>query len=320
MDDSVISKYEEKLARKLGEIAILIHLARSPDGSHAYEMRSKASDILFEKRRKGMEFIHDHLKMLHDLRQLIARSDADSDEYKTRKKQIEEDMNKCPIFKYNPHIQNLINRANEAAISKDIEYINEVIEDLEHTVHEIKETSTIWSNISGIYPAIESLEKSGLIKFIKEDSEGGRLKKIYEITDVGRITLSRVMISLVDLTGFIFHVDEKHFMIKREKKQPLIINPFGKVFRKLVEDIPPDKRKKIMLHRGKHHGRPFARMFMEHGLPLPSIRFLIRHPKMIKEHLDKIESEEERNLAKEFLKTKLTERKEEIEKMLMELE
>ena len=88
----------------------------------------------------------------------------------------------------------------------------------------------------------------------------------------------------------------------------------------MYPNIPPEKRKEIMLHRGRHHGRPFARMFMEHGLPLPSFRFLIRHPKMLKEHLDKIESEEEKNLAKEFLRTKLTERKEEIEKMLMELE
>ena len=127
------------------------------------------------------------------------------------------------------------------------------------------------------------------------------------------------MISLVDFTSFVFRVDEKHFLIKRGKKQPIIFNPFGKVFRKLAEDIPPEMKKELMFHGGKHHGRPFARMFMEHGLPLPSFPFLIRHPNLVKKHLDTIESEEERNLAKEFLKTKLSERKKEIERMLEEL-
>ncbi|MHA1953058.1 MAG: PadR family transcriptional regulator [Candidatus Heimdallarchaeaceae archaeon] len=317
--DEVTTKYEEKLARRLGEIAILIHLARSPEGSHAYEIRSKASDILFENRRKGIEFLHNHLKILHDIRKLIAIDDIESEEYNDGKKSIVTDTESCSIFKYNPRIQNLLSRDNKDTFSKDIEYINEIIGNLEQTAHEIKTTTTIWSNISGIYPTIESLEKNSLIKYIRKDSEGDRIKKIYEITDVGRLTLSKVLISLVDLTSFVFRVEEKHFMIKKGKKQSIIFNPFGSVFRKLAEDIPPEKRKEIMHHRGKHHGKPFASMFMEHGLPLPSFRFLIRHPNLIKEHLDKIESEEERNLAKEFLKTKLSERKKEIERMLEEL-
>ncbi|MCG3222475.1 MAG: PadR family transcriptional regulator [Candidatus Heimdallarchaeota archaeon] len=318
--DKVIEKYEEKLARKLGEIAILIHLARSPEGSHAYEMRSKASDILFENRRKGIEFIHNHLKALHELRKLSAIANTDSEEYDNRKNSVAKEIESCPIFKHNPHIQNLVNRENEAAFSKDLDYISEVIGDLELTGHEIKKTTTIWSNISGIYPAIESLEKNGLIKYLRKDSDGDRIKKIYEITDIGRATLSKILVSLVDLTSFVFRVEEKHFMVQKGKKQSIILNPFGSVFRKLAEDIPPEMRKKIMHYRDKHHGKPFARMFMEHGLPLPSFRFLIRHPNLIKEHLNKIESEEERNLAKEFLKTKLTDRKVEIEKMLKELE
>ncbi|MCG3220394.1 MAG: PadR family transcriptional regulator [Candidatus Heimdallarchaeota archaeon] len=320
MNQDLTSKYEEKLARKLGEIAILIHLARFPEGSHAYEMRSKASDILFENRRKGIEFLHNHLKVLHELRKLSAIADTDSEEYKSRKNSIVIDIENCPIFKHNPHIQNSLTRENEDTISKDVDYISEVIEDLEHTAHEIKKSTTIWSNISGIYPTIESLEKNGFIKYVRKDSDGDRIKKIYEITDAGRVTLSKVLISLVDLTGFVFRVEEKHFMVQKGKKQSIIFNPFGSVFRKLAEDIPPEMRKEIMHHRDKHHGRPFARMFMELGLPLPNYRFLIRHPNLIKEHLDKIETEEERNLAKEFLKTKLLERKEEIEKMLKELE
>ena len=84
MDESIISKYEEKLARRLGEIAILIHLARSPEGSHAYEIRSKASDILFENRRKGIDFIHNHLKVLQDLKKLYSITDTESEDYKKK--------------------------------------------------------------------------------------------------------------------------------------------------------------------------------------------------------------------------------------------
>ncbi len=320
MAQDLTNKYEEKLARKLGEIAILIHLARSPDGSHAYEIRSKASDILFENRRKGVDFIHNHLSVLHDLDKLSTTVDKESTEYEAKKNSIENDIENCSIFKYNPHIQNLLTRKNKARINKDIEYLTEIIEELELTAQEIKKTTTIWSNISGIYPTIESLEKNGLIKYVRKDSDGDRIKKIYEITDVGRVTLSKALMSLIDLTGFVFHVEEKHFMVKKGKKQPMIFNPFGRIFRNLAEDVPPEMRKEIMLHRGKHHGRPFARMYMEYGLPLPSFRFLIRHPNLIKEHLDRIESKEERNLAKEFLKTKLTEHKESITKILEELD
>ncbi len=272
--DNVIEKYEEKLARKLGEIAILIHLSRSPEGSHAYEMRSKASDILFENRRKGIEFIHNHLKVLHDVRKLSLINETDSTEYKYRKNSVEKDIENCLIFKYNPHIQNLITREDEATISKDSDYINEVIEDLEIAGREIKKATTIWSNISGIYPAIDSLERNGLIKYLRKDTDGDRIKKIYDITNDGRATLSKILISLVDFTSFVFRVDEKHFLIKRGKKQPIIFNPFGKVFRKLAEDIPPEMKKELMFHGGKHHGRPFARMFMEHGLLSLNLRLL----------------------------------------------
>jgi DNA-binding PadR family transcriptional regulator len=319
MKEEIMSKYEEKLARKLGEIAILIHLVRSPEGSHAYEMRSKASDILYEKRRKGLDFIDDHIKTLNDLYQLVKKKIANTDDYNITKKSLEEEMEKCPIFKYNPRIQNLLSRKNEESINKDLTYLEDIIKDLEKSTKEIKSMTTIWSNISGIYPAIESLERNGLIEFVKDDKEGGRLKKIYQITDLGRSTLARVLIYIIDITGFVFHVDDKHFMPRRQRKDSLFFNPFGEVFRRLAEDVPHEDRKYLLQHKGKHHDRPFSRMFMEHGLPLPSFRVFLRHPNLVKEHLEKIESEEERELAKEYLKTKLAERKEAINKLLEEL-
>jgi hypothetical protein len=136
---------------------------------------------------------------------------------------------------------------------------------------------------------------------------------------LGRSTLARVLIYIIDITGFVFHVDDKHFMPRRQRKDPLFFNPFGKVFKKLAEDVPHEHRKELLMHKGKQHERPFSRMFMEHGLPIPSFRVFLRHPNLVKEHLKKIESEEERKLAKEYLRSKLNERKELITKLLEEL-
>ena len=319
MQTDIASKYEEKLARKIGEIAILIHLARSPEGSHAYEMRSKASDILYEKRRQSLEFIHDHLKTLSKLKQFVNKEKIETEDYEIEGKSIQTKIEKCPIFKLNPRIKNLLTREKEEDFKKDIDYLSNIIKILEESYHEIKSMTTIWPNISGIYPAIESLERSSLIEYTKEVKEGGRLKKIYKITDLGRSTLARILINIIDITGFVFHVDDRHFMPRRQRKESLFFNPFGEVFRKLAEDIPPEHRKDLLMHDAKHHSRPFSRMFMEHGLPIPSFRVFLRHPNLVKEHLAKIDSEEEKKLAKEYLKIKLNERKKDIEKLLEEL-
>jgi DNA-binding PadR family transcriptional regulator len=219
----------------------------------------------------------------------------------------------------NPRITNLLTREKEDNIKKDLVYLSEITKDLEKSVKEIKSMTTIWSNISGIYPAIESLEKSNLIEYIKDDKEGGRLKKIYQITDLGRHTLARILLNIIDITGFVFHVDDKHFMPRKQRKA-LLFNPFREVFSRLADDIPTEKRKYLLHHKGKQHERPFSRMFMEHGLPLPNIRIFLRHPTLIREHLEKIESEEERELAKEHLKMQLAERRESINRLLQELE
>ena len=51
-DSEVLNKFLEKLTRKLGEIAILIHLSQTPEGDHAYNIRGKASEILFQRKKK----------------------------------------------------------------------------------------------------------------------------------------------------------------------------------------------------------------------------------------------------------------------------
>jgi len=95
--------------------------------------------------------------------------------------------------------------------------------------------------------------------------------------------------------------------------------PFRKLFEKLVEDLSPDFKKKILSSKGKLHGRPFVHMMMTQGIATPRLNMLIRHPEMLKEHLDTIETDEERKMTKSFLKSKLLEQKEMINKLLEEL-
>ncbi len=315
--ESAVTKFEEKLARKLGEVAILLHLSRSPEGSHAYEMRPKVSEILFNKQKKGLEFLKHHYDALCFFKDFVANYEPDSEDYDFKHRKVAESIEEHPIFKFNPHIQNLLHRKNIEKLEKDLEYLNDILKSFEKTIKDMKGHTTVWSNISGIYPAIDSLENSNLIKFSREDSEGGRLKKIYEITDLGRKTLTRVILSIVDLTGFIFSLDNQ-LLTLGGKRRILLLNPIRDLMHKITEDLPDEMRKKLLMRRGKKHPS-FARKIMEHGLPLPNPRFLIHNPHLIKQHLKDVESENERKLAKEFLKEELLSHKEKIEKALKEL-
>jgi len=315
--ESAATKFEEKLARKLGEVAILMHLSRSPEGSHAYEMRSKVSEILFNKQKKGLEFLQYHYDELCLFKDFIENYEPDSEDYDYQHQKIARSIEEHPIFKFNPHIQNLLDRKDIEKLEEDFEYLNDMLNSFEKTIKDMKGHTTVWSNISGIYPAIDSLENSGLIKFSREDSEGGRLKKIYEITELGRKTLARVILSIVDLTGFIFSLDNQLLTLIGKRKIPFL-NPIRDLMHKIAEDLPNEARKKLLMRKGKKHPS-FVRKIMEHGLPLPNPRFLVHNPHLIKQHLKDVESENERKLAKDFLKEKLLSHKEKIEIALKEL-
>ncbi len=315
--ESEATKFEEKLARKLGEVAILLHLSRFPDGSHAYEMRSKVSEILFNKQKKGLEFLQYHYDALCLFKNFIENYEPDSEDYDYKHQKVVESIEKHPIFKFNPHIQNLLHRKNIEKTEEDFEHLNDMLNSFEKTIKDMKGHTTVWSNISGIYPAIDSLENSSLIKLSREDSEGGRLKKIYEITELGRRTVTRVILSIVDLTGFIFSLDNQLLTLEGKRKIPLL-NPIRDLMHKITEDLPSEMRKKLLMRKGKKH-HSFARKIMEHGLPLPNPRFLVHNPHLIKQHLKNVENENERKLAKDFLKEMLLSHKEKIEKALKEL-
>ena len=315
-EDDVVSKFDEKLARRLGEIAILLHLARTKEGDYAYDIRSKASDILFKQKRKSLEFIENHLHVLLDLRDLYKTNEEGSTSYKSKKTEIENSIMKHPIFMYNPRLSNILKNDDSDTIKQDLQYLDSVIMDFENTKKDIEISSTIWSNISGIYPAIDSLEKTGLILLKEESTESGRLKKIYCITKLGRKVLDRSLISMIDITSFIYRLEANRVMGKGVHSEFKITNPFRVLFRKLVHDVPPEHRNKILIRHKRPEGRPFFKMMTEHGSPLPNPHFLLRKPELIPGFLEHLENEDERKMTKEYFVTKLTEHKEEITKAL----
>ena len=310
----IVSKYEERFVRRLGEIAILLHLARSPEGSHAYEMRQKASEILFEKRNIGKQFLQKHLNILNELNEFLSTSEITT----MQKKEFAEGIKKWPIFYYNQRIQQIL--SDKHGYSKDDEeYLTDLIETLQESIKEMKETSVIWSKISGIYPAIDSLEKNGLIELIRKDSEGDRLKKIYTITELGRESLSRVMMSLLDISSFIFDSEIKPDFYKKEALLSPRLIPFRKIFEKFSDDLSPDFKKKLLSQRGFPHGGPFVSMMMEQGMAMPRLNILVSHPEMLDEQLEAVETKEDKNLFKTFIKKRLLERRRMIDKLLEKL-
>ncbi|MHA1551369.1 MAG: PadR family transcriptional regulator [Candidatus Heimdallarchaeaceae archaeon] len=317
--NDAVSKFEEKLARRLGEIAILLHLARHPEGDHAYEIRTKASDILFKHKRKSIDFVNDLLEVTKELFTFATGVNIGTSEYDDRKKKLEESLEKYPIFKFNPHFIRILTKDSTADIGADLKYLEEITKSLEETREEVNISSTIWSNISGIYPAIDSLVKNGLIQLLREDIEGGRLKKIYGITELGTKALNSSILSLIDITSFIFHIEMHSVIGKEDKTKFEVINPFRDLFRKLAHEIPPENRKKLIIKRGKHHKGPFSRMIVQHGLSIPNPRFLIQKPEIIPHFLNQIENEDEKNITIDFLKKQLKEHRDMINKALEKL-
>ncbi len=314
----IVGKYEERFIRRLGEVAILLHLAKSPDGSHAYEMRSKASEILFEKRNRGATFLQNHLDILSEMKKLFSQFEANSSVFEASRKNLREKIDDCPILKYNLRFKQMFSE-NYEITKEDFDYLDKIIEALEESIKSMKETSVIWSNISGIYPTIESLEKNGLIEFVRKDSEGDRLKKIYSITEIGRESLSRVMVSLMDISSFIFESERENIFHGTEGILSSRLLPFRNVFLKLSADLSPEFKKKIHSFKGKSHGRPFVHMMMDQGLANPRLNVLVSHPEMLDEHLDAAGSKEDRKMLKAFIRNRLLERRKKIDKLLERL-
>ena len=257
------------------------------------------------------------MEIVSKLREFLLEDKSKKPNYEVRKTDIRKGLENCPILNFNKRIQGFFDDDYQIT-SADIDYVDDIKLTLEESIKETRDQATIWSNISGIYPAIETLEKGGLIVLDREDPEGGRLKKIYKITDVGEESLFRVLASLLDISAFIMETEGRHFFSGRRGIFSSRFIPFKKLFEKLTQDLSPDFRKKMHMFRGKTPGKPFIKMMMNQGMATPRLNVLIHHPEMVQEHLDGIESDEERKMTKAYLKSKLLEQREMINKLLEE--
>ncbi len=313
-----IRKYEERFIRKLGELAILIHLAKSPEGSHAYELRFKASEIIFERRKVGAEFLQQILDILLELKKIHSKKKTAIPVDINKNKETIGILDQFPLLKYNIRIQKFISGKNQITPA-DIDYLDEMIEVLRDMMKQVQDSTEIWSNSTSIYPAIESLEKNGLIELDREDPEGGRLKKIYKITKLGKESLEKVMHLLIDILSFVIETEGRNFLFGGKSIFSSKIVPFRKLFEKLMTDLCPDIRKELLSLKSKRQSSSFINMIFAQAVAAPMLNTFIRDPEMVKKQLETIEIEDEKNMVRSFMKTKLIEQRDLIDNMLKKL-
>ncbi|MBY9000138.1 MAG: PadR family transcriptional regulator [Candidatus Heimdallarchaeota archaeon] len=316
--DTTIRKYEERFIRKLGEIAILIHLTKSPEGSYAYELRFKASEIIFERRKVGSEFLQQFLDILLNIKKIHSETKTEIPDNINKKKEIFGKLDQFPILKFNVRIQKFI--MDDSKITPaDIDYLNEIIDALKDMKKEVQDSTEIWSNSTSIYPAIESLEKNGLIELDREDPKGGRLKKIYKITKLGKESLENVMVLLIDILSYVIETEGRNFLFGGKSIFSSKIIPFRKLLEKLMEDLSPDVRKEMLSLKDKKQSSSFINMIIAQAVTTPILNTFIQDPEMVQNQLETIETEDERNIVRSLMKNKLIEQREMIDKMLKKL-
>jgi DNA-binding PadR family transcriptional regulator len=194
-----------------------------------------------------------------------------------------------------------------------------MVEDLKDMMKQVQDSTEIWSNSTSIYPAIESLEKNGLIELDREDPEGGRLKKIYKITKLGKESLEKVMHLLIDILSFVIETEGRNFLFGGKSIFSSKIVPFRKLFEKLLTDLSPDIRKELLSLKGKGQSSSFINMIFAQAVTAPMMNTFIRDPEMVKKQLETIETEDEKNMVRSFMKTKLIEQRDMIDNMLKKL-
>ncbi|NPD87690.1 MAG: PadR family transcriptional regulator [Asgard group archaeon] len=314
---TTIRKYEERFIRKLGEVAILLHLSKTPEGSHAYELRSQASEILFERRKIGSEFLQDVLEILEEIAKIHSEKEKASEET-TKSEEILKRLDNYPIIRFNIRIQKLV-LEHDLVTSEDIDYLNEIIDSLRILDKEMHDSTEIWTNITSIYPAIESLEKNELIVLDREVPEAGRLKKIYKITKLGRDSVERVMFLLMDILSYVLETEGRHILFGERSIFSSKIVPFRNLLEKLIDGLNPDFRREMFSFKGKTQDSSFINMMTAQMAAVPMLNMLVRFPKRMKEQLESMETEEEKKMIRSFMKRKLTEQRDMINQMLKEL-
>ncbi|MFW9995093.1 MAG: PadR family transcriptional regulator [Candidatus Odinarchaeota archaeon] len=187
-----IRDFERRLARELGIIAILLQLERTPTGIHTYDLLKKAENTVFSRK----EWVTKTIELIDEI---IKRHGSGTT---VQKEELLELVSSNFLIRYNRDILALLDAARADLIDEHISALRKLKTELDMVAESFDEELVIWNNISGIYPVMNNLEKSGLVEIIKEDTETGRLKKIYGITPLGRRHLQTSFSMVRELTEF----------------------------------------------------------------------------------------------------------------------
>ncbi|MBD3255879.1 MAG: hypothetical protein GF383_12355 [Candidatus Lokiarchaeota archaeon] len=178
-------RFFRKTARSLSEFLILSIIAERQE-THPYEIHK----ILREQ-------ILDEIKSpVVQRSELIKVGRKILDYYRNRTETKKSDLKKGVKDVKNPLIR-LFSKNFLKEAEKNSELIN-LLEDLIQEAEEIQEYKledlTIWDSKAAIYQVLKDLEKNELIKITRRELHQGRSRKLYSITEHGRIEALKMLI------------------------------------------------------------------------------------------------------------------------------
>ena len=124
---------------------------------------------------------------------------------------------------------------------------------------------------------------------------------------------------LIDILSFVIETEGRNFLFGGKSIFSSKIVPFRKLFEKLMTDLSPDIRKELLSLKGKRQSSSFINMVFAQAVAAPMLNTFIRDPEMVKKQLETIETEDEKNIVRSFMKTKLIEQRDLIDNMLKKL-
>ncbi len=207
MSDSHPIKRRTKFIRELGELAILIQLAKKEEGSHAYELFEDIKEVIFPHQ---IQQLKDYNVVRKGLSRLITKYPADKIENESDFQKFQKDWEKFRTeCSDTPMVNFLLSQMSDAIQLQGVKSLKPLLEmfstlnkKMEGLAEHLSLKSSIWSNVTNIYPVLASIEKDGLIigDEIKVDA---RYRKVYRITDSGYQHLRNSIFDILNIFTFI---------------------------------------------------------------------------------------------------------------------
>ena len=224
--------FERKLARTLGSIAILVQLLRiQPKGLHAYALWKKVEELVYTKRKQLEEPIGKTIDILQEISDLYDEAKTDLDIH-SRKEKLREEIQTSFLMRHNIHLKALLGDSKDSEKDVHLETLGIILDQLKFMKDIFLESSSVWSSPSGIYPELNQLEKDEMIQEIGEEVVEGRARKIYSLTDQGKLGLRLAFMSFFEISDFLFSYDQTAFWSSEGEDIPVIL-----LLKKMVEDL-----------------------------------------------------------------------------------